>query len=181
MRSGRSLAQPPRVRVVLAGVYVRERLSVPRGVAVFVASGAVLVLAVTGWMDGAAAAGVPRAPTLPPCGAQLPAITPRPWGPATRQLVPPDPTIARVCSSAVVLTVPPQVVVTFGYASGHIVSVGADLGPCAVATNGSVSRHAVGQYSHLVFDLASDAAVGTRRSRPCGPMRSWGVRECGVP
>ena len=132
-------------------------------------------------MAGGAAVGLGGVPKLPRCGAQLPAITPQTWGPAERELVPANPTLARVCSEHELnalsfsmarelarefdavpaggiprscLGVVPQVVVSFGYASGRVVSVGADLGACALASNGSVSRRAVGRYAHLIYDLA---------------------------
>ena len=148
------VAQPQRVRVVLAGVYVRERLFGCHRVGVFVGSGVVVVSAVAGLMAGAAVAGFAGVPKLPRCGAQPPAIKPQTWGPAERELVPPDPVHAVLCSTHVLnalpspmarqlgrefdavpagpippscSTVPLPVVVTFAYSSGHTVSVGADL------------------------------------------------------
>jgi hypothetical protein len=83
----------------------------------------------------------------------------------------------------------PRVVATFAYASGQTVSVSTDLGSCAVVTNGSVSRRAVGQHSHSIFDLElltgsapplQPRLIGSRGAPGCSVSTSQQPERSGV-
>ena len=49
---------------------------------------------------------------------------------------------------------PSEVLITFGYRTGRVLQVEAELGGCSVVTNGAVSRNATGRFDHVIGDLA---------------------------
>jgi Lactonase, 7-bladed beta-propeller len=76
----------------------------------------------------------------------------------------------------------PRVVTEFGYASGHVVFVSADLGGCALVTNGAVARRATGRYGQLIFDLETLAQSRANDFPALWPrlIRSRGAPRCSI-
>lgn len=84
---------------------------------------------------------------------------------------------------------PSEVLVTFGYRTGRVLRVEAELGGCSVVTNGAVFRNATGRFDHLIGDLASlsggspppiPALVETRGSPGCSTVTAPQVPLSGI-